>query len=50
MTKPIIWTVIAIVVIVLTFISGYTGIWAYVMIATAAACAIIQWMVWKKFR
>ena len=50
MAKPIIWTVIAAIVIALTLMSGYTGIWAYVMILTAGACAVIQWMVWKKFK
>ena len=48
MIKPILWTIISIFVIVLTFMSTGGGIWAYVMIAAAAACIFMQWAVYLK--
>lgn len=48
MIKPVIWTVIAAVTMVLAFMSKNGGFWAYVIAAVAAACAVLQWLAWRK--
>ena len=48
MIKPVLWTVISLIAIVLSFMSTGGGIWAYVIIMCAVACAALQWMVYYK--
>ena len=48
MIKPILWTIVAGITIVLAAISKNGGIWAYVIALVALACAFLQWMVWRK--
>ena len=48
MIKPILWTIVAGITIVLAALSKNGGIWAYVIALVALACAFLQWMVWRK--
>ena len=49
MLKPILWTVVCVLAIFLVFIAQNNDtIWAFVMVAVAAVCAALQWMVYFK--
>lgn len=48
MLKPILWTVISVITIVLCYFSVNGGVWAYVIALCAVACAALQWAVYKK--
>lgn len=48
MIKPILWTVIAVITIVLSIISTGGGVWTYVLIFAALACVFLQWKVYFK--
>ena len=50
MIKPVIWTIVALVTIVLALMSTNGGIWVYVIALVALACAYLQWAAWNKNR